>query len=141
MATTPVRLDEDDVAHAREQGRVHGRSAAAQIAHWARLGRELERAPSTTVRHVDDVLSGRRPYDELEGDAQAAVRAAWADAVTERLADVDIAAERAASGASYAVLDDDGEVVVVEGDAANLADAPSERAVALLAAELRRLAG
>jgi len=43
MATTsPTRVDDDLYASAKLVGEVMSRSAAQQLARWARIGRELE---------------------------------------------------------------------------------------------------
>ena len=42
-----------------------------QLAHWARLGRELEASPSVTQDAIARVLAGQAPYDELPDPAQA----------------------------------------------------------------------
>ncbi|MFT5224218.1 MAG: hypothetical protein ACI867_002550, partial [Glaciecola sp.] len=65
MSTTPVRHDRHEVDIARLAAQTQGRSVAAQLAHWARIGRELESAPTTSVRDIDDVLAGHRNYDTL----------------------------------------------------------------------------
>lgn len=53
------------------------RSAAQQVNHWARIGRELEAAHSISQRDVAEVLAGRATYDGLTAREQAVVRAAW----------------------------------------------------------------
>lgn len=55
---------------------------------------------------------GAPHYDSLDDDAQAEVRARWADRIAARLAGLDLAAEFDAGGRPYAVLDADGTVVV-----------------------------
>lgn len=134
MSTTPVRIDDADIAEARSDAEVHGRSTAAQIAHWARIGRELERAPSTSVRDIAQVLSGHHEYDALNGHDQAVVRARWRESIADRLASVDVTDDLEARGSAYAVADEDGHVTVAEPDAGadGAADAPSDEAVARL---------
>ncbi|WP_104132317.1 hypothetical protein [Cryobacterium sp. M91] len=55
-ATIQVRVDADIFEAAKSAGAVAGRSAAQQVGHWARIGREFERAdlergkPEPTLR-------------------------------------------------------------------------------------------
>ncbi len=86
------------------------RSAAQQIAHWARIGREIEAADSVSHRAVADVLSARRDYDQLTAHEQAVVRAEWAERMDARRDDLDLEQEFLDQGRSYVELDDDGQV-------------------------------
>lgn len=56
-------------------------------------------------------------YDDLDDDAQEAMRARWPDLIEQRLANLDLAAVFEAEGRPYAVLGEDGSVIVrgVEG--------------------------
>ena len=111
MSTMPTRIDEDLFEAARAVGARMSRSAAQQISHWARLGRELEASSGMSSQAISRVLAGQQPYDTLTDQEQAAVRSAWDDAVQESVASLDLAAERAAAGESWTELDDDGNVV------------------------------
>lgn len=112
MATTsPARIDDELYASAKLVGEVMNRSASQQIAHWARIGRELEASTSVSQRAIAEVLAHRRPYDELTAEEQAVVRAEWAERMRERLEALDLAAEFAEQGRSWVELDDDGNVV------------------------------
>lgn len=115
MASTPTRIDQDLFEAAKVAGELHSRSAAQQIDHWARVGRELESAPSVTLDTVARVLAGRAAYDELADDkAQALVRAAWNEQITERIAALDLTAELDAAGRPWVEADADGNVVTRE---------------------------
>jgi predicted trehalose synthase len=106
MATTsPTRIDDDLYASAKAVGKLMSRSAAQQIAHWARIGRELEAADSVSARDIARVLNGQSDYDALGSREQAVVRAEWADRMAQRLADLDLAAEFTATGTAYSELD------------------------------------
>ena len=60
MATTiPTRVDRDLLDSARIVGDRLSRSAPQQLAHWARIGREIELGSSVTQSTVADALSGR----------------------------------------------------------------------------------
>lgn len=111
MATTsPTRIDDDLYASAKVVGALMSRSAAQQIAHWARIGREIEAADCISYRAVAGVLAASREYDQLPAQEQAVVRAEWAERMTARRNDLDLAQEFAGQGRSYVELDDDGRV-------------------------------
>lgn len=109
--TSPTRIDDELYASAKAVGALMSRSAAQQIAHWARIGRELEAADSISHRDVADVLAGRTDYDQLTGHEQAMVRAQWAERMDARRQDLDLAQEFSEQGRSYVELDDHGQVV------------------------------
>ena len=112
MATTsPTRIDDDLYASAKIVGPLMSRSAAQQIAHWARIGREIEAAGSVSLRAVAEVLAARRKYDDLTAEEQAVVRAEWAERMTARREGLDLAREFTEQGVAYVELDDEGNVV------------------------------
>lgn len=113
MATTsPTRIDDDLYASARLAGEAQSRSAAQQVAHWARLGREIEASASISQRELARVLAGgATTYDELTPREQAAVRLVWSDLMTEKRAALDLAAEFTEARRTWVELDDDGNVV------------------------------
>src|SRR5680860_713082 len=87
MSTTmPMRVDGDLFEAAKSVGAVASRSAAQQISHWARIGRELEASPGTSPRDVQRVLAGEAgyKYDNLGERDQAVVRASWDEQLDER---------------------------------------------------------
>lgn len=108
----PTRIDGDLFEAAKAAGQVHSRSAAQQIDHWARIGRELEAAPSVTHEQIERVLTGRTSYDEVGDHAQAVVRAVWDERIAERIAGLDYAKQFEAAGIEWAEADDDGNVVM-----------------------------
>ena len=112
MRTAPTRVDEDLFASAQMVASVMDRSAAQQITHWARIGREIEAGASISHRVITEVLSNQASYDELTAEEQAVVRAEWGERIEARRASLDLAKRFAAQGASFAELDDDGHVVV-----------------------------
>ena len=118
MATMPTRIDGDLFEAARAAGQVHSRSAAQQLDHWARIGRELEASPSVTHDAIERVLTGRAAYDEVDDRSQAVVRAEWEQAIAGRIG-LDLTGRLDASGASWAEADEDGNVVVHGGDTAS----------------------
>ncbi|WP_027008289.1 TA system antitoxin ParD family protein [Conexibacter woesei] len=121
MSTMPTRIDQALFDAARAAGEVHSRSAAQQLAHWARIGKELESSPGVTHGEIARVLAGQASYDDLKDErAQAIVRAEWDVQLTERLASLDLESELRATGKPWYVGDENGNVVV-RGDAADAA--------------------
>ncbi len=112
MATMPTRIQSDLSEAAKQASEVHSRSAAQQIDHWARIGRELEASPAVTYDQVARVLAGTASYDALGETAQAVVRAQWDEDIAERAAAPDLAAEMTAAGDSWAEADAEGKLVV-----------------------------
>lgn len=112
MATTsPTRIDDELYASAKAAGALMSRSASQQIAHWARIGRELEAAGSVSPRDVERVLAGQARYDDLNTHGQAVVRTEWTERMSDRLAGLDFAAEATAAGRSFSELDEHGRAV------------------------------
>lgn len=117
----PTRIDEALFDAARAAGEKHSRSAAQQIAHWARLGKELEASPGVTHGEISRVLSGQASYDDLNDErAQAIVRTEWRAQLAERLASLDLEAELRKTGQPWVVGDKDGNVVM-RGESADAA--------------------
>ena len=116
MSSTPTRIDDELFESAKVVGNLMSRSAAQQIAHWAKIGRELESAKGVSVRAIAEVLAQRSSYDALTDEEQAIVRAEWAERIEERRAALDLTGEFAAQGRSWVELDDAGEVVERGGE-------------------------
>jgi hypothetical protein len=110
-STSPARIDDELYASAKLVGPLMSRSAAQQIAHWARIGREIEAAASVSQRDIAEVLAGSRGYDKLTAQEQAVVRAEWAERMDARRRGLDLAQQFSGQGRSYVELDDDGQVV------------------------------
>jgi hypothetical protein len=113
-STSPARIDDELYASAKLVGEVMSRSAAQQVNHWARIGREIEAAAGTSTQAITQVLAGRQRYDDLSTDEQAVVRSVWAERIADEREGLDLAADFAESGQAYAELDDDGHVALVE---------------------------
>lgn len=117
----PTRVDGDLYDAAKSVGAVASRSAAQQINHWVRIGRELEASPGTSPRDIQRVLAGEASYDDLGDRGQALVRASWDEQIAERLADLGLAAEFTQAGRPWSEADEHGDVVhrggVVKADA------------------------
>ena len=114
MSSTPVRIDGELFEAARASGAAFSRSAAQQLTHWARLGRELEASPEVSSRDVARVLARKQPYDSLTDPEQAIVRAAWDERIDQAHADLDLASEFRAAADTWSEADPDGTVAVQE---------------------------
>lgn len=113
MATnSPMRLDAELTDAARATAGSMSRSLAQQIAHWARIGRELERSPGVTAPAVQAVLEGRGGYDQLNVQEQAIVRANWAEKIEETRKGLRLDRVLAAQGREVVELDAKGDVTV-----------------------------
>lgn len=91
------------------------RSAAQQLTHWARLGRELEASRHVNNKDIERVLTGKLPYDSLADQDQAVVRSAWAERIDLARGSLDLEAEFIESGETWSEVDTDGTVVVRNG--------------------------
>lgn len=112
MATTsPTRIDDELYASAKAVGAVMSRSAAQQIAHWARIGRELEAADSISHRAIAKALAGEQSYDGISAEEQVVVRAEWAERIAARIEGLDLEQAFAEDGRSYVELDETGQVI------------------------------
>lgn len=111
MASMPTRVDGDLFDAAKTVGAVNSRSAAQQINHWARIGREFEASGRISLRDIERVLAGQASYDDIGEPAQAVVRATWDQRVAEKLASLDFAREFTEAGESWSEGDDSGQVV------------------------------
>ena len=111
--TTPTRFDSELFAAAKSAGGRAHRSAAQQLAHWARLGQELEASAELSHRDIERVLRGQLPYDRLPDVEQSAVRTAWREAIQDDIAALDLRAEFTAENRSrWSEADTDGRVTV-----------------------------
>ncbi len=108
----PTRLPADVYESALAATRVTSRTVPQQIAHWARIGRELEMSPQVNRRQIARVLAGAGGYDSLSEQEQAIVREEWADRVTTLRSHLDYAGEFEAAGESFSEVDEDGNLIV-----------------------------
>lgn len=116
----PMRLDAELTEAARATAGTMSRSLSQQIAHWARIGRELERSPGVTAPAVRAVLEGRGGYDRLNVQEQAIVRAHWAEGIEETRKNLRLDRILAAQGREMVELDVQGEVTVRKPRASRL---------------------
>ena len=111
-SSQPTRLPADVYDAAVAASAVTSRSVAQQIAHWARIGRELEMSPGVNHRAITQVLAGAGPYDALGEQEQAIVREEWAERTTALRGRLNYAAAFDAAGESYSEVDEGGNLVV-----------------------------
>lgn len=107
----PTRVDGDLFEAARSSGALNSRSAAQQLSHWARIGREFEASGKVSQRDIERVLAGNMPYDDVEEREQAIIRATWDERIAERIAHLDLAKEFSAAGETWSEIDADGNIV------------------------------
>lgn len=115
-----MRLDAELTEAARATAGTMSRSLSQQIAHWARIGRELERSPGVTTPAVRAVLEGRGGYDLLNVQEQAIVRANWAESIEETRKNLRLDRILDEQGREVVELDRQGEVTVRKPRAARL---------------------
>jgi len=112
MATTsPARIEDELYASAKLAGDALSRSASQQIAHWARIGREIQASASISHREIADVLAGRVSYDGLDPKEQAVVRAEWAERMSVYREELDLTKRFVAEGRTWVEFGDDGRLV------------------------------
>lgn len=109
--STPIRIDPELYTAAREAAKAMSRSATQQIAHWARIGRELEASPEVSIESVAAVLRGAGDYDRLDAREQAVVRAGWRERMTALAEALRLDRDFAATRRPWVELDDEGAVV------------------------------
>ncbi len=112
--STPIRIDAELYAAATSAAPLMSRSTTQQIAHWARIGRELEASPGISVDDIAHVLRGAKEYDALNTEEQAVVRAFWAEKMAALASALRLDRKFAAEGRPYVELDDSGSVVRVD---------------------------
>src|SRR5947208_6732166 len=127
-STMPLRVGDELLASAKLAADASGRSAAQQIGYWAKLGRELERSGTVSVREIAEVLAGARSYDDVDPKAQASVRAEWDARVEARRAALNLADVFASEGRSWVETGPDGETVRHAGASAKKPAAPKKQA-------------
>lgn len=108
----PTRLPRDVYESALAATLVTSRTVPQQIAHWARIGRELEMSPRVNHRAISQVLAGTGSYDSLGEREQAIVREEWVDRMKALRGELDYAAQFAAAGESYSEVDENGNLLI-----------------------------
>ncbi len=109
--SSPFRIDDALYAAAKTVAPVMSRSAAQQIAHWARIGMEVEASPGVSICAVADALRAAEGYDALTAGEQAVVRALWEERMRDLREGLRLDQEFAAAARPFVELDADGTVV------------------------------
>jgi len=112
MKTMPTRISGELFGAAKVAGEIQSRSAAQQLDHWARIGRELEASPMITHGAIDKVLTGQASYDSLPDTAQAVVRVAWDEQISAKIAGLDFEDRLQEVGRPWAEADTEGHTVI-----------------------------
>lgn len=116
-STTPTRFDSALFASAKAAGGRAHRSAAQQLAHWARLGQELEASGGLSHRDIERVLAGQLSYDDIGVREQAVIRTAWREQVEDDIASLDLRARFKAEGRTrWSEADESGHVTVTDAE-------------------------
>lgn len=111
-SSPPSRVPADVYESAVAAARITSRTVPQQIAHWARIGRELETSPQVNHRAIIRVLAGTESYDSLGEYEQAIVRQDWADRMTALREGLDYEGQFAAAGESYSEADEQGNLII-----------------------------
>lgn len=106
-----TRIDEDLFAAAKSAGEVVNRSAAQQINHWARIGRELETSSALSASDIATVLEGRALYDDLGAGEKAVVRPEWDERMASLRTSLKLDDEFTAAGDTWVEADAQGRIV------------------------------
>ncbi|MGN6721980.1 MAG: TA system antitoxin ParD family protein [Marmoricola sp.] len=108
----PTRLPADVYDPATVEAAASSRTVPQQIAHWARIGRQLEMSPHVNHRAIAAVLAGEESYDLLGEREQAVARAAIDERVVELRESLNFEDEFKAAGLRYVEADEAGNVIV-----------------------------
>ncbi|KYH43090.1 hypothetical protein [Branchiibius sp. NY16-3462-2] len=112
MADVPTSIPNELFALAAAAGEQSSRTAAQQLAHWARIGRSIENSPDISPADIRAVLEGRARYDDLRTMEQVVVRATWEEGFAGAVEALDFAREFTQQGRQWSELDEEGNVVV-----------------------------
>ena len=64
-----IKLSDDLMSEVRREAKLHGRSLAAQVTHWARVGKAIERSSVFTHDQITDLLAKDAKFAHL-GDTE-----------------------------------------------------------------------
>ena len=74
-----IKLSDELMSEVRREAKLQGRSLAAQVTHWARIGRAIERSASFTPDQIDAVLA----KDTQTASDRDAERVVWVNRMIE----------------------------------------------------------
>ena len=112
--STSIKIDSALAAEARSIGADLNRSLAEQASYWMRLGRNLERMPTVSVRRVQDVLRAKTDFDDLLDEEKSLTLAQLESELFQPKGDSEYHAEKSQSGLPYTVIDANGDVVEIQ---------------------------
>jgi len=115
-ATHPTRVAADIAESAARVGRLESRSAAQQIDHWARLGRNISMHQTAARRRVEAALVGELALTELTAEERLVVHAELDVAVAEAAQAGSFGEVLAGEGIATVALDADGNLVAYGPD-------------------------
>jgi hypothetical protein len=129
-ATHPTRVAADIAESAARVGRLESRSAAQQIDHWARIGRNISMHQTAARRRVEAALAGELTLTELTAEERLVVHAELDVAIAERAQGLAFGDVVAGEGIGTVVLDDDGHLVAyhADGSTSPVTDSPGPAA-------------
>ncbi len=106
-----MRLPRDISVLANIAASIQSRTVPQQVAHWARIGQQLEMSPHVNHGAVARVLAELASYDDLGEKEQALVRAQWQEIFDERRQKLNLSPSLNIAGTSYSELDEHGNIV------------------------------
>jgi hypothetical protein len=109
-----LKLSDDLVSSARNEGRVASRSATQQVEHWARVGRMVERAGALDTRRLRAALQADLALDELAPRERLAVLGEMEALVFRPEGDADLRDRLLASATPKSGLDERGRLTSVD---------------------------
>jgi hypothetical protein len=115
-ATHPTRVAADIAESAARVGRLESRSAAQQIDHWARLGRNISMHQTAARRRVEAALTGELALTELTAEERLVVHAELDVTMAEAAQAASFGDVLAGEGIATVALDDDGNLVAYRPD-------------------------
>lgn len=114
-----VKIADDEMQTIREEAKLQSRSIAGQIAHWVRIGREIERSSLFDYARIRAALAARLSPDDLTPEEHVVWFDEFDDYISQAGADpqVEAAFKKLGEQDGAAGCDDKGELVIVDGDA------------------------
>lgn len=109
--STPIRIDSELYSVASSVAPLMSRSTTQQIAHWARIGRELEASSEVSIDSIAQVLRGAKDYDALGTREQAVIRAYWTEKMAALAGALRLDQKFTSEERPYVELDESGAVV------------------------------
>lgn len=116
---TSIKISDSMAEAARSEGRVMTRSLAAQLEHWAKIGRAVERSPQFDYAWVRQALAGEVAFDDLGGaerDYYLEELQAYLESIGADGGAADFIGELRAEGVPIYIEDEDGNLCEEQPD-------------------------